>query len=522
MARRSEWSASGSGVSTRPPHPSSYGGGHPYESYPPPSHYRHPSEPPYGGPPPPTYGGPPPTSYGGRPSYSHPSSSFQPPHSYEPPPPYYDPPSAGPPPRRPGSPRSWSSAPSYPPPPAQYESSPYGGPPPPNAPPPNYPPPSTGGPPPRPSSYSHRGGRGGPPRYYPSSASSRTSSAPEDGKSITSSPGARRLPIHRVQLKQQSSPGQAPWQPPPRKEDRPETPTAEEGDGEKKDGDPLALLAKVSSDMETKPGSKKAKKSERPASPATPKTTPASMAPPTSPLARRGATQPPEETAAHRSSPIITPNPSVSTASWKRPRGPADDYSAGSSRRSAGSGPKPITPMPGHYMAVYEDRPGHPNYGPPPPGHATYYATAGPPGGPPPHGPQGYGPPPGYEGGPPPPPGPYGPYAYPHVVERHSFDSQESSSLTSHESWRHQARGPYGPPPGPPHGGPYGPPPPHGPPEGWYPPPTTPYPAREGAPPPPGPPYVSPYGHVQHPPVEEKTILRKKFSWKHYPEVSFV
>jgi hypothetical protein len=28
-----------------------------------------------------------------------------------------------------------------------------------------------------------------------------------------------------------------------------------------------------------------------------------------------------------------------------------------------------------------------------------------------------------------------------------------------------------------------------------------------------------PYGYMQHPRMEEKTILRKKFSWKHYPEV---
>ena len=355
----------------------------------------------------------------------------------------------------------------------------------------------------------------GPPPPPPTSEDSKSAA------SSTASPGGRRLPIHRQHLKPASGAASAPWQPPPRKEERPATPEGEEKDGEeeqKKDGDPLALLAKVSSDMETKPGSKKSnmKKEDAPASPATPKTTPASMAPPTSPLARRGTSSVPEESS-HRSSPIITPNPSVTQVSWKRPRG-TDDYSIASSRRSGGSGPKPITPMPPHYMAVYDERgpppPHHTPYGAPPPPHATYYYAPGPHGGPPPQG-SPYGPPPpGYEPGPPP-PGPYGgPYAYPHVVERHSFDSQESVSLTSQESWRRTYPGPPGPPPPGQYGGP--PPPP---PEGWYPPPTTPYPGREGPPPPPGGPYVSPYGHPPHPPVEEKTILRKKFSWKHYPEV---
>ena len=381
-------------------------------------------------------------------------------------------------------------------------------------------PPSSG----PPKAYSHRGGRGGGFRghgHYLSRTPPSAHSSPDirEPKSAMSSPG-RRLPIvlHRQHLKPAAD-SPAPWQPPPRKE-RSETPPpadeASEEDGEKKDGDPLALLAKVSSDMETKPGEKpKKKESAAPSSPATPKTTPASMAPPTSPLARRGAnTTVPAENS--RSSPIITPNPSVTQVSWKRPRG-ADDYSTAtaSTRRSAGSGPKPITPMPPHYMAVYDERgppPPHHGYGPPPP-HGSYpYYPPGPPGGPPPpH--HAYGPPHGFEGGPPlPPPGPYGPYAYPHVVERHSFDSQESASLNSQESWR---RGPYPPP----HQ--YGGPPPPGPHEGWYP-PTTPYMGRDGPPgpppPPPGPPYVSPYGPL-HPPAEEKTILRKKFSWKHYPEL---
>jgi hypothetical protein len=39
--------------------------------------------------------------------------------------------------------------------------------------------------------------------------------------------------------------------------------------------------------------------------------------------------------------------------------------------------------------------------------------------------------------------------------------------------------------------------------------------------PPPPPHHSAPYTYVQQPRLEEKTILRKKFSWKHYPEVSW-
>ena len=46
-----------------------------------------------------------------------------------------------------------------------------------------------------------------------------------------------------------------------------------------------------------------------------------------------------------------------------------------------------------------------------------------------------------------------------------------------------------------------------------------------GPPPPPMPPMnhpnPAPYTYVQQPRLEEKTVLRKKFSWKHYPEVRF-
>lgn len=34
--------------------------------------------------------------------------------------------------------------------------------------------------------------------------------------------------------------------------------------------------------------------------------------------------------------------------------------------------------------------------------------------------------------------------------------------------------------------------------------------------------HAAPYTYVQQPRLEEKTVLRKKFSWKHYPEVSHV
>jgi len=108
--------------------------------------------------------------------------------------------------------------------------------------------------------------------------------------------------------------------------------------------------------------------------------------------------------------------------------------------------------------------------GPPPP--QPGYRDGPPPGYPPnmgggdPYAPQGYGnyPPPSYPGAPPPP--------------------------------RHH---PY------PHGHGGGPPGPH----------------MRGPPPPQPPPNVSegPYSYVQQPRLVEKTVLRKKFSWKHYPEL---
>jgi hypothetical protein len=34
--------------------------------------------------------------------------------------------------------------------------------------------------------------------------------------------------------------------------------------------------------------------------------------------------------------------------------------------------------------------------------------------------------------------------------------------------------------------------------------------------------YAPPYSYMQQPDLDEKTVLRKKFSWKHFPEVRFV
>ena len=124
------------------------------------------------------------------------------------------------------------------------------------------------------------------------------------------------------------------------------------------------------------------------------------------------------------------------------------------------------------------------------------------------------------------------PQGLPALVEQRSFESQGSYISD---------RAPYGaPPPAPYHYDeqPYG---------GYWEGPPTPYPSRygyeqhqwggyperydmpvedpyyRGPPPPPSAPlhYRSPYTTVQQPRLEEKSILRKKFSWKHYPEVRF-
>lgn len=126
----------------------------------------------------------------------------------------------------------------------------------------------------------------------------------------------------------------------------------------------------------------------------------------------------------------------------------------------------------------------------------------------------------------------------PAIVERGSFDSQGDTSSYRESSYPPPALPPRGyyyddPPPsyagywdGPPHH-PHSPYPPprwnYGPPQdsfhGDYS-----YEVPDEAythhrPHPSFPPHHAPYTYVQQPRLEEKTILRKKFSWKHYPEV---
>jgi hypothetical protein len=195
-----------------------------------------------------------------------------------------------------------------------------------------------------------------------------------------------------------------------------------------------------------------------------------------------------------RSSPIITPN---SVPQREPPPPPAQYYrepSALPHRHSAT--PKPITPTTTHYgPRPYDDVRGS----------GPYYST--------PHPPSSSQYPPSYPSG-------YDSRAasweQPAVVveERNSFDSLESAG----------AGAPY---PRPPWGSPYAQPPPLQ----WY----NPAPPYE-SPPYPGrmmPPVVHrggyyddrayrgpPYGGVPPPPPrDEKTVLRKKFSWKHFPEV---
>jgi len=172
----------------------------------------------------------------------------------------------------------------------------------------------------------------------------------------------------------------------------------------------------------------------------------------------------------NRSNKKPPPTKQLTAKPLKTPRTPAVARSS--------SRPAPITPTgpprgyPPYYGGGYDEY-----YGPPPPPHHMrgYY-------------------------GPPPPRHPmrdgWHP-DHPAVVERHSFDSDHS----------HGTSGTGGTlPPPPPHeagwGGPWGPPPP---------PPAAPFDDRY---------HPSHYNnYAQHSPPESKTILRKKFSWKHYPEL---
>lgn len=306
----------------------------------------------------------------------------------------------------------------------------------------------------------------------------------------------------------------------------------------------LSLLAKVSSAMAPPKSRKKqqqqeqqdeakAKKNSKEVLEEAKREKTASPAPANSPVPKRGGG------ITLRPSPILTPN-----------------YSGGggvpmTSARptTASAAPKPITPT-GARGYPFPPR-GPPPYGPPP-------------GMPPPYGPPGSGsgmglPPPPYGyppyaaeeppyygggGGPPPssmrPPYPYRgewgepPFPYsPVLVERTSFDSveQQQQQIAHHVTPDRRGYDEYsssagwGPPPLPMPTRPYGYPPrgaggpwePPMPPDDYYPlaaeqhgryTPTEQQQQRYG-----------PYTYVQQPNLESKTVLRKKFSWKHYPEV---
>lgn len=110
------------------------------------------------------------------------------------------------------------------------------------------------------------------------------------------------------------------------------------------------------------------------------------------------------------------------------------------------------------------------------------------------------------------------------MIERgRSFEAESPTYHQNHATY------PYGyySPGGSEYRGERGPPPPSRPPPpryggNGYPPPAnhvSPAPSYEETPPRYPPPTYSPYTYVQQPKLEEKTILRKKFSWKHYKEL---
>ena len=296
-----------------------------------------------------------------------------------------------------------------------------------------------------------------------------------------------------------------------------------DGAQKKRKGDPLALLAKVSSTMEP-PKSKKAAEAQesRGKAAGVVVTSPAKGAP-NSPLQRRV-----------RSSPIITPNSAPRAEKLMPPHARQGPPQEGPSSTLT---PKPITPTGANY------------YGPPthpPHPHPLYEEGRGGPPGYPPYGmPLRGNYPPGYDSR----SGSWEQRASPVVVEDRnaSFDSVDSAgSLRRHPDHYAQSRyyGEGSPPypqqeawhpdqqrsfPPPPRWGYEGPPPRYplpqqqhrGPP---YPPPPPQYYAdergyRRASPPPMMHGGYAPYSYVQQPSMEEKTVLRKKFSWKHYPEV---
>lgn len=328
------------------------------------------------------------------------------------------------------------------------------------------------------------------------------------------------------------------------------------GEGGKQKGDPLSLLAKVSSATldEKKDGKGQKEHSEKAEGKTKGK----------SPVSRGNGP---------RTSPILSPR---SRRRQEEEQG-EDKESGDDKREKRHPAPKLITPTtsyqeqgsapPSFEQAARHGR-GQPRYhsrGPPLPYPPQYRG-------------QGAGPYPSYS--PPqrpssaprqrPPPPYYREWGGdPALVERPSFDSADSGSPYEGRG-RYHGPGPYYPP-SPEEAGPYHPsyheywhheggmppsqypPPPYHHPGRWarpsgppgamgpygsaasppgYP---TPYRASGGRPdrasgeggPPPSysydeynpPPAYAPYTHVQQPRLEEKTVLKKKFSWKHYPEV---
>ena len=291
---------------------------------------------------------------------------------------------------------------------------------------------------------------------------------------------------------------------------------------DKKTGDPLSILASVSADMGDDDDDYK-KESEGEAVALPPKQH-ITMPAPTSPLQRRprpGSIITPSHTETPKQRPTlrqITPNSAGASREQQQQQQPPSYW---------GEHPSEYMESPPGYHPGRR-RPAYNEYGQPLPPHES-----------------------------------------PALVERESFDSHAEASPYHRAHHREQGppgsyppktppvsnmRGGYyyeeqqGPPQGPPHPMPYGywgegPPRPPYPPPRWNhygppPPEHQPHPEyppyehhpEEGGPPPPlyplhhGPPpphhHPSPYTYVQQPRLEEKTILRKKFSWKHYPEVS--
>lgn len=224
----------------------------------------------------------------------------------------------------------------------------------------------------------------------------------------------------------------------------------------KKKGDPLSILANVSAGMTGKDGQKK--QPQQPPQHNVPLPAPT----PTSPLQRRTRPSPiTPNTNSPSQRQIISPG----GANRSIDRHPSWDYGPESGYMEP--------PPPQGYYSTRRRHPGHSEYSPRPAAAA--------------------------DGSP------------PALVERGSFDSQGDPQYRDRAppSYYYDDHG-YG----------YwdGAPPAYPPPRynhyDWYEGAEDPYAHHRQAPP------MAPYTLVQQPRLEEKTILRKKFSWKHYPEVS--